>query len=61
MDDRSARIFLVKTDSRGRLLWQKEFGEAWTELGLMAWRGEAGAGNDLLWYRLDAVLIKVEA
>ena len=61
VDDRSARIFLVKTDSRGRLLWQKEFGKRGYNLGNCV--AEADDGNYLVAGTLnfDAVLIKVEA
>ena len=33
VEDRSARIFLVKTDSKGKLLWQREFGKPGYNLG----------------------------
>ena len=61
VDDRSARVFLVKTDSRGRLLWQKEFGKRGYNLGNCV--VEADDGNYLLAGTLnfDAALIKVEA
>ena len=61
VDDRSARIFLVKTDSRGRLLWQKEFGKRGYNLGNSV--VEANDGNYVIAGTLnfDAALIKVEA
>ena len=61
VDDRSARIFLVKTDSGGRLLWQKEFGKRGYNLGNCV--VEADDENYLLAGTLnfDAALIKVEA
>ena len=61
VDDRSARIFLVKTDSGGRLLWQKEFGKRGYNLGNCV--VEADDGNYLIAGTLnfDAALIKVDA
>ena len=61
VDDRSARIFLVKTDSKGKLLWQREFGKPGYNLGNCV--AEAEDGNYLVAGTLnfDAALIKVEA
>ena len=56
-----AKIFLVKTDSGGKLLWQKEFGKRGYNLGNCV--VEADDGNYLIAGTLnfDAALIKVEA
>ena len=35
VEDRSSRIFLVKTDRNGTLLWQKEFGKRGYNLGIV--------------------------
>ena len=61
VEDRSARIFLVKTDSGGKLLWQREFGKGGFNLGNCV--AEARDGNYLVAGTLnfDAALIKVEA
>ena len=61
VEDRSAKIFLVKTDSGGKLLWQKEFGKRGYNLGNCV--VEADDGNYLIAGTLnfDAALIKVEA
>ena len=61
VEDRSAKIFLVKTDSGGKLLWQKEFGKRGYNLGNCI--TEADDGNYLIAGTLnfDAALIKVEA
>ena len=61
VEDRSAKIFLVKTDLRGKLLWQKEFGKRGYNLGNCI--TEADDGNYLIAGTLnfDAALIKVEA
>ena len=61
LEDRSAKIFLVKTDSGGKLLWQKEFGKRGYNLGNCV--VEADDGNYLIAGTLnfDAALIKVEA
>lgn len=61
VEDRSARIFLVKTDRHGELLWQKEFGEHGYNLGNCI--VEARDGNYLIAGTLhfDAALIKVDA
>ena len=61
VEDRSAKIFLVKTDSGGNLLWQKEFGKRGYNLGNCI--TEADDGNYLIAGTLnfDAALIKVEA
>lgn len=61
VEDRSAKIFLVKTDSGGKLLWQKEFGKRGYNLGNCV--AEAKDGNYLIAGTLnfDAALIKVEA
>ena len=61
MEDRSAKIFLVKTDSGGKLLWQKEFGKRGYNLGNCV--VEADDGNYLIAGTLnfDAALIKVDA
>ena len=61
VDDRSARIFLVKTDSGGKLLWQREFGKRGYNLGNCV--AETADRNYLIvgTLNLDAALIKVEA
>ena len=61
VEDHSARIFLVKTDSKGRLGWQREFGRRGYNLGNCVC--EAADGNFLVAGSLskDAALIKVEA
>lgn len=61
VDDRSAKIFLVKTDWLGNLLWQKEFGKRGYNLGNCVC--EADDGNYLVAGTLDmdAALIKVHA
>ena len=61
VEDRSSRIFLVKTDRNGTLLWQKEFGKRGYNLGNCVC--EAEDGNYLIAGTLgmDAALIKVEA
>ena len=61
VEDRSAKIFLVKTESGGMLLWQKEFGMSGYNLGNCV--VEADDGNYLIAGTLnfDAALIKVEA
>ena len=61
VEDRSAKIFLVKTDSGGKLLWQKEFGKRGYNLGNCV--VEADDGNYLIAGTLnfDAALIKVDA
>ena len=61
VDDRSARIFLVKTDSGGKLLWQREFGKRGYNLGNCV--AETADRNYLIVGTLnfDAALIKVEA
>jgi hypothetical protein len=61
VEDRSAKIFLVKTDAGGKLLWQKEFGKRGYNLGNCV--AEAKDGNYLVAGTLnfDAALIKVEA
>ena len=61
VEDRSAKIFLVKTDSGGKLLWQKEFGKRGYNLGNCI--TEADDGNYLIAVTLnfDAALIKVDA
>jgi hypothetical protein len=61
VEDRSAKIFLVKTDAGGKLLWQKEFGKCGYNLGNCV--AEAKDGNYLVAGTLnfDAALIKVEA
>ena len=61
VEDRFAKIFLVKTDSGGKLLWQKEFGKRGYNLGNCV--VEADDGNYLIAGTLnfDAALIKVEA
>ena len=61
VQDRTARIFLVKTDSEGKLVWQKEFGKRGYNLGNCV--VEADDGNYLVAGTLnfDAALIKVEA
>ncbi len=61
VEDRSAKIFLVKTDRRGNLLWQKEFGKRGYNLGNCIC--EADDGNYLVagTLNMDAALIKVQA
>lgn len=61
VEDRSAKIFVVKTDSGGRLLWQREFGKSGYNLGNSV--AEANDGNYLVAGTLnfDAALIKVDA
>ena len=61
VENRSARILLVKTDRNGILLWQKEFGKRGYNLGNCVC--EAEDGNYLITGTLgmDAALIKVEA
>ena len=61
VEDRSARIFLVKTDRLGKLLWQREFGKPGYNLGNCL--AESKDGNYLVAGTLnfDAALIKVEA
>ena len=61
VDNRSAKIFLVKTDSNGKLQWQKELGKRGYNLGNCV--AEAKDGNYLVAGTLDfdAALIKVEA
>ena len=61
VEDRTARIFLVRTDSRGRLGWQREFGRKGYNLGNCVC--EAEDGNFLVAGSLskNAALIKVEA
>lgn len=61
VEDRSAKIFLVKTDSGGKLLWQRELGKGGFNLGNCV--AEARDGNYLVAGTLnfDAALIKVEA
>lgn len=61
VEDNSAKIFLVKTDQKGKLIWKKEFGERGFNLGNFVC--EAIDGNYLIAGSLnkDAAVIKVEA
>ena len=61
IEDNSARIFLVKTDQMGKLIWKKELGERGYNLGNFVC--EAIDGNYLIAGSLnkDAAVIKVEA
>ncbi len=61
VEDRTAKIFLVKTDSLGKLIWKKEFGERGYNLGNCVL--ETGDGNYLVAGGLNrnAALIKVDA
>ena len=61
VEDNSARIFLVKTDQMGKLIWMKELGERGYNLGNFVC--EAIDGNYLIAGSLnkDAAVIKVEA
>ena len=61
VEDRTARIFLVKTDSKGRLKWKREFGRRGYNLGNCVC--EAEDGNFLVAGSLskNAALIKVRA
>ena len=61
VEDRSARIFVVKTDREGDLIWKKEFGRKGYNLGNCV--SEARDGNYLIagCLNLDAALIKVDA
>jgi hypothetical protein len=61
VEDRTAKIFLVKTDQLGRLIWKKEFGKRGYNLGNCVLETRDGhylvAGS----LNLDAALIKVDA
>ena len=61
VEDRSARILVVKTDRKGDLIWKKEFGKRGYNLGNCVC--EAADGHYLIAGTLgmDAALIKVEA
>ena len=61
VENRTAKIFLVKTDSRGNLIWKKELGKRGYNLGNCV--AELVDGNYLVAGSLgrDAALIKVEA
>jgi hypothetical protein len=61
VEDRSARIFLVKTDRVGDLIWKREFGKRGHNLGNCV--SEAMDGHYLIagCLNLDAALIKVDA
>ena len=61
VEDRSARIFLVKTDRNGNLLWQKEFGKRGYNLGNCICEGEDGNYLIAGTLGMDAALIKVDA
>jgi hypothetical protein len=61
VEDRSARIFAVKTNRKGDLIWKKEFGKRGYNLGNCV--TEAADGHYLIAGSLsmDAALIKVDA
>ncbi|MAL85064.1 MAG: hypothetical protein CMI23_01720 [Opitutae bacterium] len=61
VEERNARIFLVKTDKNGHLLWQKEFGKPGYNLGNCVL--ELRDGNYLVAgsINFNAALIKVDA
>jgi hypothetical protein len=61
IEDMSARIFVVKTDRLGELIWKKEFGDRGYNLGNCV--SEALDGHYLIagCLNLDAALIKVDA
>ena len=61
VEDRTAKIFLVKTDRLGKLIWKKEFGTSGYNLGNCVLETRDGhylvAGS----LNMDASLIKVDA
>ena len=61
IEERNARIFLVKTDKDGHLQWKNEFGKSGHNLGNFVL--EMKDGNFLIAGSLnfDAALIKVNA
>jgi hypothetical protein len=61
VENRTAKILLVKTDSQGNLIWKKEFGKRGYNLGNCV--AESVDGNYLVAGSLgrDAALIQVEA
>ena len=61
VEDRSARILVVKTDRTGELIWKSEFGKRGHNLGNCV--SEATDGHYLIAgsLNLDAALIKVDA
>ena len=61
IDNKTARILVVKTDSSGKLKWRQEFGNRGYNLGNCA--AETGDGNYLVagCLNYDAALIKLDA